>query len=205
MNSKIQGTLMFNVLFKRLVDQPRKAVAVLAIVVMPALPVMPAVAGEGHDHGDAPAAVAGPALPRFSAGTDLFEVVGIVDARHLRVYLDRADTNAPVKGATLDLEFGGAKVALKEVADGEFEGELAQPVAIGVTPVVATITAGADSDIVAADLDVHDDAHADEAHAHTSRWWIAAAAAVIAVIAAVMGARARANARRQSALAGGAL
>ena len=37
-----------------------------------------ALAGEGHDHGDAPAPVAGPALPRFTAVSELFELVGVL-------------------------------------------------------------------------------------------------------------------------------
>ena len=42
-----------------------------------------AFAGEGHDHGEAPAAASGPALPRFTATSDMFELVGVLDGQHL--------------------------------------------------------------------------------------------------------------------------
>jgi hypothetical protein len=142
---------------------------------------MPAAADEGHDHGPAPAAAA-PALPRFAASSELFELVGIAKDRQLTIYLDRFADNAPVKGATLALEVGGARVALKEVADGEFTGALAQALKPGLTPVTATVTAGSDADLLAGEFDVH----ADTASAHVHSWkdylgWALAAAALLAL------------------------
>jgi hypothetical protein len=162
---------------------------------------LPAIADEGHDHGEAPAASTAPALPRFAASSELFELVGVVDGRRLTVYLDRFGTNAPVRGARLDLQVAGAKVALEEHAEGEFEGELAQAPATGVTPVTATILAGDETDLLAATLDVHADEHAEDGHADgpsTMLGWAAAALAVLAaVVVAVLGARRRAVAARR--------
>lgn len=124
-----------------------------------ALAFLPPVAwaSEGHDHGGEATASAGAAQPRFTAASELFELVGIVDGRQLVVYLDRFADGAPVKAATLDLSVGGAKVELKERSEGEFEGTLADALKTGVTPVTATIVAGKDTDLLAADLDVHDE------------------------------------------------
>ena len=56
-----------------------------------------ASAGEGHDHGDeAPGAASGPASPRFTAASELFELVGVIDGKRLTVYLDHAATNQPI-------------------------------------------------------------------------------------------------------------
>ena len=84
-----------------------------------------ALAGEGHDHGEAPTAVSGPALPRFTATSDLFELVGVLNGKKMALYLDRIEDNSPVKDARLELEIGGAKVTVTRVGDGEFEAELA--------------------------------------------------------------------------------
>ena len=68
-----------------------------------------ALAGDGHDHGDAPAASSGPALPRFAAVSETFELVGVVNGKRLTLYLDRYADGSPVKGAKLELELGGVK------------------------------------------------------------------------------------------------
>ena len=114
-------------------------------------------ASDDHDHGAEATASAGSALPRFSATSEMFELVGIVDGRQLVVYLDRFADGAPVKAATVELDVGGTKMALKERAEGEFEGTLADALKPGVTPVTATIVAGNDTDLLAADLDLHEE------------------------------------------------
>lgn len=141
-------------------------ILLIGLAVSAALFSWPAAAGEGHDHGDAPAATAAPALPRFAAASELFELVGVVDGRRVTVYLDRYEDNAPVQGAKLVLQVGGAPVALAEHAAGEFEGELAAAPQPGITPVTATIAAGNDTDLLAADLDIHADEHGEEVHTH---------------------------------------
>jgi hypothetical protein len=146
---------------------------------------LPAAADEGHDHGVAPAAAAAPALPRFAASSELFELVGVVDGRKLTVYLDRYEDNAPVQGAKLVLQVGDAKVELAEHAAGEFEGELPTAPQPGLTPVSATIAAGNDTDLLAADLDIHTDEHGEEARnpgwARYLGWAVGALAALTAL------------------------
>lgn len=132
-----------------------RARRVAAVLAFAALLAPSAFASDDHDHGPAQSTPGGPALPRFQATSDAFELVGVVDGKNLRVWLDRFDDNAPVRGASIDLEIGGNKVALTEHAEGEFEATLASALAEGTTPVTATVTAGMVTDLLAADLDVH--------------------------------------------------
>ena len=157
-------------------------------------------AHEGHDHGDAPATPAGPALPRFAATSELFELVGIVDGRSLSVYLDHAVDNSPVKDARLELEIGGSAVPLEPVAEGEFRATLAQALPVGLTPVTATVVAGAASDLLAGELDLHADtadtaAPGGPASAWARRGALLAAAAVALAALAVWLRRRRAGLR----------
>ena len=87
-----------------------------------------ALAGEGHDHGDTPAPVAGPMLPRFTAVSELFELVGVVDGKHITLYLDRFADNSPVKDATLELQLDGKAISVEPHAEGEFEATLQEAV-----------------------------------------------------------------------------
>lgn len=151
---------------------------------------MPALADDEHGHNhDAPASSSGPALPRFTAVSDAFELVGVVSGRQLTVYLDRFQDNAPVNDAKVDLEIGGEKVALEARGDGEYAGTLAQELKPGVAAITASIVAGNESDILAGDLDLHAEAIVHEEHARD--WWIyvgwaAAAFVVLAAIAVAM-------------------
>lgn len=171
------------------------SVLALAVLGAPA-----ADASDDHDHGPAPAAAGGPALPRFQAVSEAFELVGVIDGKNLRVWLDRFDDNAPIRGATIDLEIGGIPVALREQADGEFEATLASAPAEGMTPITATVTAGTVVDLLAADLDVH----AATPAATPARDWtrIAAGASValaVALLLARAGRRVAARRRREGA------
>lgn len=152
--------------------------AALALATALLLP-LPALAGPGHDHGHdhaAPAA-SGPALPRFAASSELFELVGVLDGRQLTLYLDRAADNAPVAGAQIELEIDGTKY--QPAAQGEvYELTLPAAPAAKLLPVTASISAGSDTDLLAGELDVQAAAAApDAAHdaAHTHRLPVQAA------------------------------
>ena len=123
----------------------------------------PASADAGHDHGDAPAAPTGPALPRFTAVSDTFELVGVLDGTLLTLYLDRFADNAPVPKASLELDIGGTTVQAEPHGEGLFEVRLAEVPAPGVLPVTATVIAGTETDLLAGELDIHADAHEDAA------------------------------------------
>jgi hypothetical protein len=141
----------------------------VAVITLAALATPIALAGDGHDHGEAPAAADGAAAPRFSAVSETFELVGILNGKQLTLYLDRFADGSPVKDAKLELELGGVKVPVEPHAAGEFEATLAQALKPGLIPVAATVIAGADSDLLAGELDIDEDAHT-EAAAQTHGW-----------------------------------
>lgn len=146
-------------------------------------------AGEGHDHGDTDPLASGPALPRFAAVSEAFELVGVLNGKQITLYLDRAADNAPVTEAQIELEIGGAKLSAEKHGTDEFEVVLADPPKPGVLPITATVTVGNEVDLLAGELDVHEVAHTDETAAARS-WnevagWIAAAVAGLAALAFV--------------------
>lgn len=149
----------------------------------------PAIASEGHDHGDAAPAAAGTALPRFAAVSETFELVGVLDGRQLTLYLDRYADNSPVRGAKIELEIGGAKFNAQAHGDDAYEVLLKEAPKPGVLPVVATVTTGAAVDLLAGELDLHEAAHAEEAiHEHpwkTYAGWAVGGLAALAVLALV--------------------
>ena len=119
------------------------------------------LAGEGHDHGDAAPAAAGTASPRIEAHSDLFELVGIVDQDRMTVYLDRYGTNEPVVGAKIEYEAGADKGLAQPQPDGTYRIEFAALGKPGELAFSFTLTAGADTDLLAGDLvmkDPHDQA-----------------------------------------------
>jgi|GEM_PF-688881 len=165
-----------------------RALRCIALLVLFALLALPALAHEGHDD-DAPAAT-GVALPRFAAASDLFELVGVVNGTHVALYLDRYEDNAPVAGARVELDIGSAKVPVREVAKGEFEGTLAAALPEGVTAVTAVIEAGNDSDLLAAELDIHaphEDGPGEVAAPSNLQGWLLRSVAALAVFAALAG------------------
>lgn len=146
-----------------------------------------ALAGPGHDHGDDAASPAAAGLPRFAAVSDAFELVGVLDGNRLTLYLDRADTNAPVDKAKLEVEFAGVKLKLSEHAPGEFGATLASRPKAGTIAVTAAIEAGSDTDLLAGEL-VLRDSHADEKTTLPHSWerlfiWALGGGGVLALVA----------------------
>lgn len=166
-----------------------------------------ASAADGHDH-DAPASAAGgPALPRFAAVSETFELVGVLDGKQLALYLDRFADNSPVKDAQLSLEIDGTSVKVEPHGEGEFEVVLAQAPAAGVLSITATVVAGNESDLLAGELDIHEAAHADAAAKplwqRVAVWGFGAVAAVVLVTLLAASIR-RTLAARQSRVGGAA-
>ncbi len=64
----------------------------------------PAVAHEGHVHGDEPPPVNVQTAPRATAASALFELVAVAGGGALTIYLDRFETNEPVAAASIDVE-----------------------------------------------------------------------------------------------------
>ena len=142
-------------------------------------------AGEGHSHGDEIPNASSPGAPRFAATSELFELVGVVNGTQLTLYLDHSADNSPVKGAKLELELGGSKIEVKPRADGEFDASLAQPLKPGVTPVTATVTAGAETDLLAGEVNIAEAPQAAAAPAQGWRRYAAWSAAGLGLLAAL--------------------
>jgi hypothetical protein len=129
-------------------------------------------AGPGHDHDHdhgGPAAPSAPALPRAVASSELFELVAVLDGRQLTVFVDRAATNEPLASAQLELELAGQKLAVQPVdpaqagaTGGDFTVTLPAALPPGVHPLTATVTAGADIDLLAGEFDIPDTTPADD-------------------------------------------
>jgi hypothetical protein len=148
-----------------------------------------AIAGEGHDHGDAKPVAGGPALPRFTAQSDAFEAVGVLLTDEFSVLVDRTASNEPVLNATIELESGTIKQIGKFHADhGDYSFDAKPFLKAGVYPITLTIKAGTDTDLLAADLDVHEASAASNSHAaHSHGWkeialWIAAIVGAMALV-----------------------
>ena len=76
-----------------------------------------AFAHEGHVHGDEAPPPTVQTAPRATAASPLFELVAVAKGTGLMVYLDRFETNAPVIGATVDVETPAGPASA--VQDGE--------------------------------------------------------------------------------------
>ncbi len=159
---------------------------ILAGIVLAFFSVTPitGMASEGHDHGEGAVAAAGAASPRFTAHSDLFEILGIVDKGQMVVYLDRYASNEPVIGARVEFEAGTGKGIAAPQADGTYLikfDALGKP---GNTPFSFTVTAGTDTDLLAGDLSISDD----HAHAATGKPWLRWLAYGLVVVALLAGA-----------------
>lgn len=172
---------------------------------------LPAWAGPGpagHSHDTAAVTTGtGTAAPRFGATTDLFEVVGILAGGALAVFIDRFATNVPVIDATVELESGTFKA--KGVLHKDL-GHFVFPAYVfnkpGSHPLVLTITAGEDVDIVAANL-VVPDPHAGDNHAdapwRNKRNALLAGVALLLLAMAAIGWRLKSRAQNKYGSIGG--
>ena len=111
--------------------------------------------------------------------------MGVINGKHITLYLDHAADNSPVKDAKLDLEIGGTKVAVQPRGEGEFDATLAAELQPGVISVTATVVAGQQSDLLAGDLDIRTNNEVGAA-AHGAKWKRYAAWAMGALLALVL-------------------
>ena len=128
-------------------------------------------AGEGHDHGDAPAAATGIAAPRLTSHSDLFELVGMVEGNEMKIYLDRFATNEPVTDAKIEVEIGNIKGIAAAQADGSYIFKNDVFTKPGDLSVSFTIIAGKDADLLAGDLKI-DGPIDDHAHDENAKPWL---------------------------------
>ncbi|WP_137937347.1 hypothetical protein [Chitinivorax sp. B] len=121
----------------------------LVILLSTLLTMAPTLAHEGHDHGAAPAASL-PAVskPRAEAQSDQFELVVVLEGDQLVLFLDRFADNQPVDKARIEVESGTWQAIASTMPDGTFSIKAPAFAKAGKYPLVFTITAGADSDLL---------------------------------------------------------
>jgi biotin carboxyl carrier protein len=123
---------------------------------MPLLAILicwPALAHEGHDHGDAPAAVA-QALPRVQARSDVFELVAVASGHKLTIYLSDFKTNAPVPEANVEVAFDGKSFPAVRRGEGVYQITADWLDVPGAKPLVFTVVTPAVSDLLDGVLEI---------------------------------------------------
>ncbi len=137
--------------------RPRGRAKTCALALALCLGLGSAAAHEGHAHPGEPvrAAAALPAAPagapRFVATSLDFELVGVLEGRRLTLWLDRADTNAPVVRGSLALEVGEVKLDARPEGDA-WVATLPTDPAPGTLTVTASLAAEGTTDLLAGEL-----------------------------------------------------
>lgn len=132
-------------------------------------------------------AVAGAAegvTPVAVAESEAFEAVGRLSDEGLSWFVDRAESNAPVLDARLEVELDGQTQVAKFrpehgdylIADMAWLKVLRRP---GEHPLVLTLLAGDDSDLLTASLDVHVDPVAPTAVVSRLAVWLVVAFGIL--------------------------
>jgi hypothetical protein len=123
-----------------------------------------------HSHDEAPQAITGPALPRFEAHSDMFEVVGVLGNSELSIFVDRYGDNTPVLQAKVELKSGATEAIGQFHEDhGDYSFAAASFKKPGSHPITLTITAGDEVDILAGNLVIPVE-HAGGGHAGSSHF-----------------------------------
>ncbi len=115
-------------------------------------------AGPGHDHGEEEANTTPlnvMAAPRFATQSEQFELVGILEEVNLHLYLDDYASNAPIEGATLEVEINGETMLAEPEGAGEYHATLPAPLEDSVHALMITVLTEKTSDLLIAELDVH--------------------------------------------------
>jgi hypothetical protein len=94
------------------------------------------------------------AAQRLSSQTDQFELVGVLEGRVLRIYLDRYGSNAPVAKAQIEIESGAWKANATEVAPAVYTVAAEPLTRPGKHALTMTVQAGDVTDLLDATLEV---------------------------------------------------
>jgi RND family efflux transporter MFP subunit len=113
----------------------------------------PVFAHGGEDHGDAPAVAATPhARPRVVAKTDQYELVGILKAERLVIFLDRFADNAPVTDAAITISINGADTQAQRDPDGTYSLVSKAFAGTGAVDLVFNVSAPSGDDLLIGSL-----------------------------------------------------
>ncbi len=105
-----------------------------------------------------PASAAEAARPSFEAHSELFELFGRIRDGRLTLTLDDWASNEPISGARIEIDFAGHSHIAEARADGTYTLDATPFAAPATYPLIITITAGEQSDLLATDLVVGDSA-----------------------------------------------
>ncbi len=146
------------------------------------LALSPAQAHEGHVHADEAQAAPATVAPRFAARTDAFELVGVLTGGEIWLYVDRADNNAPVDQAEIELESGAFKARAQRSAPAVYRLKAGPLANAGKHAVTISVSAGEDADLLVASFDNAPAAAAAAGPAASDprRFWILGAALLLA-------------------------
>lgn len=164
-----------------------------AMLVMSPACANPGAHGPNGEHLDGPAAAPGAAssVPRIETFTEAFELLGHLSGGELSIMIDRYETNEPVLGGALEVQYKDLKAKARfhadlgdyAVDDPTFLAAISKP---GAHALLFTLVAGEESDLLEGTLTVSD-APDDHGHAHGSwRHWLLAAAAALVLAATVI-------------------
>lgn len=196
---------------ERMVKATLMAPVPLALCVLLSLPLAvqaaPGAHGPNGEHLDGPAtpaAASTSSAPKLEAHSETFELVATLAGGELSMLIDRYSSNEPVLHGQVEVESDGIKAIARFHADhGDYaidDARLLQALAKpGQHPMVFTITAGDDTDLLDGVLVVkqavslsephdhgHDHADHDDAHAHASinkAWWVVGGLTLLAAVA----------------------
>ena len=184
--------------------------AILTAILMVLMPVLawagPGAHGPNGEHLDSPKTDNSmQAGLRIEANSDVFELVGTLAGGELSIFIDRFVTNEPLLQAQVEVESGALKAQAKfraEIGDYKIDDpamlqKLSMP---GEHPLVITVIAGKDSDLLDAVLSVPATLAADDHHFHWE-WWALGALATL-VLLGIAVARLRNQRQRRYSLGG---
>ena len=143
-----------------------------------------AAAHEGHDAAPEVGQIT-EAAPRSEAHTELFELLATPGDGQLTIFLDRYASNEPVSGAQVEVESGSWKAVAKEAGTGTYRVNAPQFAKPGSYPLLFTVQAGTDADLIETTLVVAEAAEPDAA-VHSAPWWWGGAALVAAIALATV-------------------
>ncbi|MFH1553586.1 MAG: HlyD family efflux transporter periplasmic adaptor subunit [Pseudomonadota bacterium] len=132
----------------------RKAVFGLCGLLAGAALSGPASAHEGHDHGAPPPPPVTTLAPRAEAASADFELVAVLRDGTLTIHLDRFADNAPVEGATIEVDTPEGSQAAKPAGPGAYVLPVPFAAKPGAHDLAFTVTAGDTVDLLAATLTI---------------------------------------------------
>ncbi len=136
-------------------------------------------ASDGHTHAEAAPIPVTPSAPRAVAATEDFEVVAVLEGKHLVVYVDRFASNEPVAKAKVEVEGAGLNGLAKEATPGAYVMDLAAALPPAKHALTISIEAGDSADLLTATLDTSAAAPAAPHARSWSEWMVWGLAAVL--------------------------